>query len=87
MTAPERMDCHAVAARLYEYLDAELSLAMQAEVRAHLNDCRGCFSLFTFERAYVRFLAARASARTAPAHLRQRIFEHVLFGEDDTDSA
>ena len=82
MTAPERLDCHDVAKRLYEYLDSELTAENEAAVRGHLAECEGCFSLYHFERAYLRFLSARAGARAVPQHLRKRIFEQLLFDED-----
>ena len=85
MTAPERSGCHDAATQLYEYLDSELTAENEAAVRAHLAQCEGCFSLYNFERAYLRFLSARTGTRAAPQHLRKRIFEQLLFGEDGTE--
>ena len=82
MTGPEGLDCHDVATQLYEYLDSELTAEDEAAVRTHLAECQGCFSLYNFERAYLRFLAARAGARAAPQHLRERIFERLLFSDN-----
>ncbi len=87
MTAANETDCHAIAMRLYEYLDREMTREDEAAVRAHLADCRGCVSLFNFEGAYLKFLSARANARNAPDHLRKRIFEQLLCNEDESASA
>jgi anti-sigma factor (TIGR02949 family) len=79
MSEREMIDCRAAADHLYEYLDGELSPAAQAKVRAHLAACAHCLGLFDFETAYLRFLVARARARGAPPHLRQRILDELLF--------
>lgn len=86
MTPPQIIDCHAAATRLYEYLDGELTAEVEAAVRRHLADCAVCFKLFEFEQAYLAFVRARTQARAAPAHLRRRVFESVLYGEDQTES-
>jgi len=86
MSAPRRIDCHAAAERLYEYLDDELTPEAKAEVRAHLDDCAPCFKLLGFEDAYLSFLRARTRATHAPEHLKKRIFEQVLFDKDSAES-
>ncbi len=82
MTEPRQMDCHAAANRLYDYLDGELTSEVEVAVRDHLAECAPCFSLFGFEQAYVTFLKARTQARRAPAHLRKRVFEQILFDRE-----
>ena len=82
MSERERIDCRAAVDRLYPYLDGELSPAAEASVRAHLADCAHCFGLFDFETAYLRFLEARTRARGAPAHLRRRILDELLFDSE-----
>ena len=86
MSAPRKIDCHAAAERLYEYLDDELTPESEAEVRTHLEDCALCFQLLGFENAYLSFLRARTRANRAPEHLRKRIFEQVLFDKDSAES-
>ena len=85
--APRRLDCREAADRLYEYLDGELTPADEAAVRTHLADCAGCFSLFGFESAYLRFLEARARARNAPPALKRRILDQLLLDPGDVDPA
>jgi len=85
MKSPQTIDCRAAATRLYEYLDGELTAEVEAAVRGHLADCAVCFRLFEFEEAYLAFLRARTQAKAAPAHLRRRVFETVLFDKDRTE--
>jgi anti-sigma factor (TIGR02949 family) len=86
MTAPEPIDCHEAARRLYEYLDDELTPEVEASVRAHLKDCANCFSLCGFEGAYLSFLKARTKAQAAPEHLKKRIFEQILLDRDSAET-
>ena len=82
---PDRIDCHEAAAKLYEYLDRELTPDANATVRAHLEACAHCFALYDFETAYLRFLQARARAQGAPPHLKQRILDELFDGEPSLD--
>lgn len=43
-------DCGDAQDQIYQYLDSELDEATAAAVRAHLDDCDGCFDSFDFER-------------------------------------
>jgi anti-sigma factor (TIGR02949 family) len=86
MKAPQTIDCHAAANRLYDYLDGELTAEVEATVRAHLAACAVCFKLFEFEEAYLAFLRARTRAKAAPDHLRRQVFERVLYDRDRTES-
>lgn len=79
--APRDIDCREAAERLYEYLDRELTVELRAEVERHLNACAGCFRHFEFERAFLRFLEARARGRGAGPELKRRIIRE-LFGPE-----
>ena len=87
MSEPESIDCHEVAAKLYEYLDGELTEADDAAVRNHLADCAPCFGLYDFESIYLRFLEARARTQGAPASLKKRILDELLFDQSDTTTS
>lgn len=76
--AADRRNCREVRERLYEYLDGELTPERSAAVRSHLERCADCFALTRFEEAFLRFLEARAEARTVPPALRRRILERLL---------
>ncbi len=81
MTQREPIDCHEAAQRLYAFLDGELTPDLEAAIRRHLELCTGCFGLYDFERAYLRFLEARTRAVGAPAPVRRRILDE-LFGDE-----
>ena len=85
--APHDIDCEEALERLYVYLDGELTDVRREEVQYHLALCAPCLKRATFESAYVRFLEARARARGAPDHLRRRILERLLFGDDDAHTS
>jgi anti-sigma factor (TIGR02949 family) len=76
----DAVDCLEAAEHLYEYLDGELTPERAAAVKAHLGSCAHCFSLFGFEHAYLRFLAARARAQGTPPALRRHILATLLEG-------
>lgn len=48
--APVPIDCEEAIRRLATYLDRELDAEAAAEVEAHLERCRSCFSRAEFER-------------------------------------
>jgi anti-sigma factor (TIGR02949 family) len=75
------IDCHQAVERLYEYFDRELTPELRSEVEQHLAACGGCFRHFEFERAFLRFLEARARGRGASPELKRRIVQE-LFGPE-----
>jgi anti-sigma factor (TIGR02949 family) len=78
---PHDIDCREAVEHLYEYLDRELTPEVRSEVEQHLSACAGCFHYFEFERAFLRFLEARARGRGASPALKRRIL-HELFGPE-----
>lgn len=79
------IDCREAFDLLYAYLDGELSAGQEAEVRQHLEICKPCFKLATFESAYLRFLEARTRAQRAPAHLKKAILRQLLFSGNSSE--
>jgi anti-sigma factor (TIGR02949 family) len=69
--------CGDVAARLWEYLDAELTADRAAEIEAHLDRCQQCHPAFDFQRAYRQFLRSQAHCPVPPG-LRSRVFRALL---------
>lgn len=67
------IDCKETLARLYEYLDDELTPDRAAQVAEHLEACRHCFDRAEFERSFGRFMkdAARETVNADP--LKSRI--------------
>lgn len=74
MTGPGRqLTCDQAAARLYEYLDGELTPEVQAAIAEHLKACAHCFGRFEFERAFLEYIARCGGGARASEELRERI--------------
>jgi len=67
------MDCRQALARLYEYLDGELTADQALEVRQHLEACRPCFDLCEFERLLAGYLRKSTAGGAAPEQFKARI--------------
>ncbi len=79
---PHSIECRDAVDRIYEYLDRELTPEVRAEVERHLRACSGCFRHFEFERAFLRFLEARARGRGAGPEVKRRILKELLQSGD-----
>lgn len=71
------MTCQECAARLYEYLDQELTPDLERAIAAHLEECANCFGHFEFERAFLAYVARCGGGTVAPQPLRERILRSV----------
>jgi anti-sigma factor (TIGR02949 family) len=80
MNEPEVIPCDQVIAKLWEYLDGELSEDQAEKVRAHLDICGRCFPQYNFQRAYKEFIR-RSGEQPLPPGLRRRVFEAILAEE------
>jgi mycothiol system anti-sigma-R factor len=65
--------CKTCLKALYPYLDRELSDEDIVQVRAHLDECLGCFHLFQFQDSLRRLVRVRCQQQQAPETLRVRI--------------
>ncbi|PYP45468.1 MAG: mycothiol system anti-sigma-R factor [Gemmatimonadetes bacterium] len=72
------MNCRECKDQLYEYLDRELTPAVEQEIRQHIADCPPCGEEFDFEKLFLGFLKARCRAQGAPADLKRRILDELL---------
>ncbi len=61
------IDCEEALRRLAEYLDHELGEVPRAEVEAHLETCRSCYSRAEFERELKSRLRELRQAPVDPA--------------------
>ena len=80
----ERIDCREAHARLQDYLKRELTPEVEAEMRAHLERCRPCFTHARFEANFLLMLESRARRGGCPGTLRARILT-VLRTEMERD--
>lgn len=65
-------DCNAMLARLYSFLDGELTDQRRTKIQRHLDDCPSCFSKFDFE-AELRIVIAKRVHCRVPDSLVERI--------------
>lgn len=82
MNAPRPINCRDAVEHIYEYLDRELTPDVQAEVERHLKGCIECGRHLEFERAFLRFLEARARGRGAGPEVKRRILRELFEAED-----
>jgi anti-sigma factor (TIGR02949 family) len=67
-------DCGDAQDQIYQYLDAELDEETSTAVRAHLDDCDGCFDSFDFERR-LKGLVRRHLTEDMPETLEMKVRE------------
>jgi mycothiol system anti-sigma-R factor len=65
--------CRGAMARLYEYIDRELSPADKKAVSAHLKFCRACSRRFRFEEQLIGRIREKCPVMRAPESLKRRI--------------
>lgn len=65
-------ECAETVARLYQFLDGELTEEKRIAIAAHLDHCPPCGSVVNFEAELRRVVADRCRDHV-PEHLRQRI--------------
>ncbi len=80
MNGAEMIPCDHVIAKLWEYIDGELTEELAAKVRAHLEICNRCFPQYDFQRTYKEFIR-RCGEEPLPPGLRRRVFEAILAEE------
>ena len=66
------VDCREAVARLYHYLDGELTADRRALIQRHLSGCTNCIEAFEFE-AELRILISQRCRDAVPDAVRSRI--------------
>ena len=79
---PGGMDCDAVLADVYLYLDDESDPEVRQRIRAHLDDCAPCLRQFGLEQDVKSLVARCCGGDIAPdslkANIRVRLSEVVI---------
>lgn len=70
---PERMDCNAALAQLFDFLDGELDASFEQRLRAHVGHCKHCFERADFERRFLEAVQSARGAERCPNALRDRV--------------
>ena len=69
-------DCAQALARVYEYLDGEMSPSDLERIREHVVDCEPCLRQYDLDTA-LKALVRRSCQESAPADLRERIMVKI----------
>lgn len=67
-----KMSCEEVLSKLYAYLDHEVDGPTEADIDAHMHECRECFSRADFERALKKKIASTVEV-SIPDETRSRL--------------
>lgn len=78
---PGGEECREVAALLEEFVDGELPVSRDTEVREHLAICGRCRGATEHQRAFLRRIERAGGVQSAPEALRQRI--RALLADDE----
>lgn len=77
MTAPSRLTCEQVFARLDDFLDRELSAEEMYLVREHLDTCAACASEHRFESTFINDVREKLVRIDVPPGLALRIAKRL----------
>jgi mycothiol system anti-sigma-R factor len=72
-------ECREAVARLYWFLDGELTADRRTAIQRHLDECSDCIEAYEFELE-LRLAISRGCREPVPESLRQRVFR-ALAGE------
>lgn len=75
---PQPVDCDEALARVYEYLDGELTPEVESAIQKHLAACARCEPRFEHERLFLELLSERVRLERAPPELRRRILRELV---------
>lgn len=65
-------ECQETLARLYTFLDGELTQGRKAKIRQHLDECSPCLEAFEFESELRSMIASKSKDR-CPDALRAKV--------------
>ena len=86
-SADGAVDCEAVMAKLYEFLDGEIDQSRRQELEGHLHGCVSCFEAFDFEAELREMIKSKlAKDECCPDSLRQKVLDALnQVGTDGED--
>lgn len=73
VVSPGGIDCSAVLADVFLYMDNEGDVDARERIRAHLDDCAPCLRHYGLERDVKELVARCCGGDIAPDHLRSSI--------------
>ncbi|MHB8262994.1 MAG: mycothiol system anti-sigma-R factor [Acidimicrobiales bacterium] len=85
---PEIVNCREALAKLYGFLDGDMTDQRRAAVKRHLDGCSPCVRAYGFEAELKKMLASKCKDRV-PGPLADRIYRALVEEEgkvaDDTE--
>lgn len=76
-------ECEETLARLYTFLDGELTVERKEKIRQHLDECSPCLEAYEFE-SELRSMIASKSKDQCPDVLKAKIAMILRNGEGNT---
>lgn len=77
-------ECQETLAKLYTFLDGELTQERKSKIRHHLDECSPCLEAYEFE-SELRAMVASKSRDECPDALRAKIAAILKFGDSNQD--
>ena len=77
MSGPEIVGCREAMAKLYSFLDGDLTEQRREAVQHHLDECSPCVKAYDFDADLKKVLAARCQD-SVPESLKERIYNALL---------
>ncbi len=74
---PHETPCQEVLARVYEYLDGELTLHDVARIRQHLDECAPCLTEVDLDLVLKALVRRSCGCEQAPEDLRAKIMVRI----------
>ncbi len=78
---PEIVGCREAMAKLYSFLDGDLTDQRREAVQRHLDECSPCVKAYDFEADLKKVLAAKCRD-SVPESLKERIYDALATMED-----
>ncbi|NNN19704.1 MAG: mycothiol system anti-sigma-R factor [Acidimicrobiaceae bacterium] len=79
-TDSARAGCQETIARLYTFLDGELTQDRKEKIRQHLDECSPCLEAFEFE-SELRSMIASKSRDRCPDSIRAKVEAILKYGK------
>jgi mycothiol system anti-sigma-R factor len=67
------MNCKESLQKIYEFLDGEMEKLPMHEIEKHLDNCRGCWDRFEFEKQLKELVKKSCCKETCTDALKKRI--------------
>lgn len=81
----ERLDCSAVIADVWMFLDHECDEHSRARLQRHLDDCGPCLTAFGIEAQVKLLVSRKCGGDRAPSGLRERLTTQLRTREAECD--